>query len=112
MTYKMFDVVSIPFPFTDGPQTKRRPALVLSSHTALNDVIEHSVMAMITSAKNTAWPLDMPITDLARAGLSAASVVRMKLFTLDHRFISQKIGVLSLQDQISLKPLLRTLFPL
>lgn len=111
MTYKMFDVVSVPFPFTDGPQTKRRPALVLSSHTVFNDAIEHSVMAMITSAKNTAWPLDMPITDLSQAGLSSISVVRMKLFTLDHRFVCQKIGALSLQDRTSLKHVLQTLLP-
>ena len=31
-----WDAVSVPFPFTDSPQTKRRPALVLSSR-AFND---------------------------------------------------------------------------
>jgi len=52
-------------------------------------------MAMITSAKNLPWPLDVPITDSVLAGLPAPSVVRMKLFTLDHRFILAKRGMLA-----------------
>ncbi|WP_202961180.1 hypothetical protein [Candidatus Symbiobacter mobilis] len=40
------------------------------------------VLAMITSAKNAPWPLDIHIKNLAVAGLPAPSVVRCKLFTL------------------------------
>lgn len=58
-------------------------------------------MAMITSAKNKPWPLDVRIMDLKKAGLSAESVVRMKLFTLDHRFVVKKIGALSDEDKRS-----------
>jgi len=39
--------------------------------------------------------MDVEIGDLKQAGLPAPSVVRMKLFTLDHRFVVAKIGVLS-----------------
>lgn len=99
MTYNPFDVVSVPFPFTDQNKHKKRPALILSSRTAFNDTIGHSIMAMITSAKNSPWPLDVKISDLKLAGLLAASVVRMKLFTLDHRFIFGKIGSLVVGDQ-------------
>ena len=99
MTYSAFDVVTVPFPFTDSNKTKRRPALVLSSKNHFNDKIKHSVMAMITSAKNGPWPLDVAIHDLHKTGLSAQSVVRMKLFTLDHRFIFSKIGTLSDKDK-------------
>lgn len=56
-------------------------------------------MAMITSAKNASWPLDTSITDLKKAGLPAKSVVRMKIFTLDHRFVLEKIGNLSEGDK-------------
>ncbi len=86
MDYDRFEVVIVPFPFTDKAQVKRRPALVLSSHAAFGRKAGHSVMAMITSAQNPAWPLDVPISDLNAAGLPAPSVVRMKHFTLDHRF--------------------------
>jgi len=56
-------------------------------------------MAMITSAKNAPWPLDVSIADLSQAGLPAPSVVRMKLFTLDHRFIIAKSGMLASKDR-------------
>jgi len=97
--YDRFEVVIVPFPFTDKAQVKRRPALVVSSHTAFGRRAGHGVMAMITSAQNPPWPLDVPISDLAAAGLPAPSVVRMKLFTLDHRFIIAKRGKLSEKDR-------------
>jgi len=49
MIYEPFDVVVVPFPFTDSAQTKRRPALVLSQHTNFGNKIGHSVLAIITS---------------------------------------------------------------
>jgi mRNA interferase MazF len=96
--YERFDVVIVPFPFTDKAQTKRRPALILSQR-AFGRKAGHSIMAMITSANNPPWPLDVAIADLDAAGLPAASVVRMKLFTLDHRFILDKRGKLSTKDR-------------
>jgi mRNA interferase MazF len=96
-----FSVVAVPFPFTDRARTKRRPALVLSSAPEFNNVIGHSVMAMITSAKNSAWPLDVEIKDLKQAGLPSASIVRMKPFTIDHRLVISKLGSLSARDSIA-----------
>ncbi|MGF1547350.1 MAG: type II toxin-antitoxin system PemK/MazF family toxin [Thiotrichales bacterium] len=99
MTYERFTVVRVPFPFTDRDAVKNRPALVLSDARAFNNLAEHSVMAMITSVGNAPWPLDCPITDLAAAGLPAASKVRFKLFTLDHRLVRGRIGKLSATDE-------------
>ena len=98
MTSDRFDVVVVPFPFTDRAQQKRRPALVLSNE-AFNKQSGHALMAMITSAGNEPWPLDAKIGNLKVAGLPAASVVRMKLFTLDAQFVLQKAGRLSKSDQ-------------
>ncbi len=71
-------------------------------------------MAMITSSENAPWPLDTVVTDLRSAGLPAASVVRMKLFTLDHRFVLRKTGRLAMADvksvQQALKKALKTTF--
>ena len=109
MTYEPFDVVVVPFPFTDSSNTKRRPALLLSQNN-FGKEIEHSVLAMITSQKNESWPLDCAIKNKKQSGLTAPSVVRMKLFTLDNRFIIKKIGHLSKSDQNQVKQSLSKLF--
>lgn len=97
-----FDVIVVPFPFTDRNATKRRPALVLSS-SAFNQKAEHSVMAMITSAGQSSWPGDHRIKDLDAAGLPAECVIRLKLFTLDHRLLIRKAGSLGAVDQKKLR---------
>jgi mRNA interferase MazF len=106
--YKRFEVVVVPFPFTDRTATKKRPALVLSSER-FNSGIGHSVMAMITTASHSAWPLDVGIADLADAGLMIPSIIRMKLFTIDHLLVQKQIGYLSLQDQKSVNSTLQSL---
>jgi mRNA interferase MazF len=99
VTYDALDVVVVPFPFTDRRATKRRPAVVLSGAKAFNEPAGHLLLAMITSAENSPWPLDVPVTDGASAGLTAPSVVRMKLFTLDSRLVLQKVGKLARIDK-------------
>ena len=47
-TFEQFDVVVVPFPYTDTATSKRRPALVLSDASSFNNKIGQSVMAMIT----------------------------------------------------------------
>lgn len=110
MIYKRFDVVVVPFPFTDQQSEKKRPALVLSDFDAFNDPTENCVLAMITSAKNPDWPLDAPIGSLQKAGLPAPSKVRMKIFTLDSRLIIRKTGGLSVKDQKGVRESLNKLF--
>jgi len=69
-----FDVIIVPFPYSDRLAEKRRPALVISS-PALRP-LGLLWVAMITSAENQSWSCDVRIEDLKRAGLPAASVVR------------------------------------
>ncbi len=112
MTFDAFDVVVVPFPFTDRTTTKRRPALVLSDAKAFNGHVDQSVLAMITSARNSDWPLDVEIKHLDSAGLPSASVVRMKLFTLDDRLVIRKAGTLAENDRNSVAAALRRLLAL
>lgn len=97
-TYDRFEVVVVPFPFADRSSAKRRPALVVSEPEPFGDVVGQSVLAMITSANNAPWPLDTTLDDLDAAGLRAPSLVRMKLFTLDHRLILRRAGSLAPAD--------------
>jgi mRNA interferase MazF len=67
MSFERFDVVVVPFPFVDAPETKPRPALVLST-AVFNRVNRHAVLAMITRATHARWPSDHPIADLGPDG--------------------------------------------
>jgi mRNA interferase MazF len=98
VTFDCYDVVRVPFPFTDRNASKNRPAVILSNAKAFNTPAGHSVMAMITSQDNPPWPLDCVLTDWAAAGLPAPSRVRFKLFTLDHRLVRGVAGRLAPTD--------------
>ena len=109
MAYKPFEVVVVPFPFTDRKADKRRPALILSDDIKFNKPSGHAVLAMITSQKNPDWHLDTAITSIRRTGLTAPSKVRMKLFTLDSRLIVKKIGTLTNRDKTAVGKALQRL---
>jgi mRNA interferase MazF len=108
MTCDAFEVVVVPFPFTGSDQSVKRPAAVLSRRGF--NAEGHTVMAMITDARNQPWPLDIRL-DHQSAGLKMPSVVRMKLFTLDNRLIVRSVGRLCLQDRQQLLDGLRQLLP-
>ena len=97
MTFEPFDVVVVPFPFSDREATRRRPALVVSSPD-FNATHDQSILAMITSAGGGDWPSDVAIRDWYEAGLSVPCKVRLKLFTLDDTLILRKTGALSERD--------------
>jgi mRNA interferase MazF len=107
VTCKPYDVVVVPFPFTDRRTSKRRPALALSSET-FSAESGHTVLAMITSADNPRWPMDVVI-DAKEVGLRAPSKVRMKLFTLDNRLILHATGSLARTDQRAVSAVVRKL---
>jgi mRNA interferase MazF len=98
VAFDQWTVVVVPFPFTDRSTKQRRPAVVVSRPKEFGVLCGHSVLAMVTSAAHRTWPLDVPISDLGKAGLPAPSLVRMKLFTLDDRLIERQAGVLADAD--------------
>jgi mRNA interferase MazF len=107
VTFEHFDVVRVPFPFTDRTASKNRPAVVLSDAALFNVPTGHAVMAMITSAKNPPWSCDCVISDIESAGLPAPSKVRCKLFTLDVRLVREVVGRLSRSDAERVRETLR-----
>ena len=52
MSLQPFDLVRVPFPFTDRQTSERRPALVLSS-LGFQDDSKLLHLAMVTSAKHS-----------------------------------------------------------
>ena len=96
MACDAFEVVAVPFPFTDSDQSVKRPAAELSRRDF--NAEGHTVMAMTTDARNRPWPLDILI-DHQSAGLKMPSIVRMKFVTLDNRLVIRSVGKLYPQDR-------------
>lgn len=113
-TYDLYEVVKVPFPFADVKTTKIRPALIVSSAKYFNGKIGLSIMVMITSLKPTQnlWPADLVIEDLVSTGLPAASIIRFKMFTLDHRLILGRLGKLAEVDRNHVKQKLKEILVL
>ena len=97
MTFKAFDVVAVPFPFTDRDATKRRPALVISNEK-FNQQHNQIVLAMITTTTDNVWRSDVTLTNWQKAGLKLSCQLRLKLFTLDQNLVLKAIGHLSSKD--------------
>ena len=60
-------------------------------------------------SSNSPCPLDVEINDLDSVGLTSASKVRMKLFTLDERLIIRRAGSLAEQDKKLIKKAIQQL---
>ncbi len=94
-----FDVVVVPFPYTDRLAEKKRPAVVVSAPdvSAKYGLVW---LLMVTSADNPAWECDVIVKDLKAVGLPAPSRVRTaKIATADAARIIAKIGRLSPDDE-------------
>lgn len=98
MIFERNDVVVIPFPFTDKTMSLRRPAVIVSPYAPFGEITKQSLLAMVTRALRSDWPFDFAISEFDKAGLNGPSVVRMKLFTLEHSLITRKLGVLGATD--------------
>lgn len=105
-----WDIVRLPFPYTNRPVQQRRPALVV----ALPDTGDGPALLwvlMITSAENRRWPGDVPVTDRLQAGLPAPSIVRCaKIATVDAS-AAERVGVLPEADRAMVEARLGALIP-
>jgi mRNA interferase MazF len=104
--FEPWDIVRVPFPYTDRPVRQRRPALVI----AAGDLqIAHGLLwlAMIASAEHLGWAGDVVISDLAGAGLPAPSIVRpSKIATIDAHDAG-RLGTLPPTDREAVRTYLR-----
>lgn len=99
MIFEAYDVVTVPFPFADRQRGIVRPALILTGHGSFGQHSAIAIVAMITSAKQSSWPFDVPITDLDSAGLSIPCLVRQKLNSVALALVERKIGTLADVDR-------------
>lgn len=109
--YEQFDVVRMPFPFSDAAMRKHRPGVVISSRAAFGAESGCAVIAMVTTGTRSSFPLDVPLRQWEKAGLLKACLMRMKLFTVDTKLIEKKLGRLQAEDRRKVAQALRRLIP-
>ena len=107
MTYRAFDVVVVPFPYSDRLAEKRRPALVVS-----DDRLEVETgrlwVAMITSVPSEGIG-DVALLASDRIGLKVGSWLRAgKVATIDADRVLRRIGRLSLVEEQAARAALTT----
>jgi mRNA interferase MazF len=95
-----FDVVLLPFPFTDLSSTKQRPGLILAALKP-RGLPAHYVIAMITSqVSGVSFPGDAKLQAYAKAGLPKPSLARLaKVVTIEESLIRRKLGRLDATDR-------------
>ena len=111
MTYRRWDVVAVNYPFIEGDEAKRRPALIVSSDTLR---ATHGVYwgVMITTARAGARPEDVAVTNHETAGLPEECVIRVtRLTTLGEVQISHRTGSITRKDRDAVAALLKKYLP-
>jgi len=107
MKYSFSEVVLLEFPFTDGQNSKLRPAVVVKD-TEDSDIILVRVTSQIRNSE-----FDIEVTDWQSAGLKLPSIIRIhKIATMESNMIVKSLGNLSTDDSSKLKQVLAKLFSL
>jgi len=98
VSFEPFDVVVVPFPYSDRLAEKRRPALVVS-HRDLPAKTGRVWVAMISSVEKAEMG-DVPLADFSECGLPVPSIVRAsKIATIDVGRIIRRARRLSDADR-------------
>jgi len=111
MTYKKWDIVLVPFPFTDFTSAKKRPALIISPNK-YNEGPDLIIMFITSKIDKLERVGDIMIKDWQDCGLLKPSMVRMKFATIDRSIIIKKLGIITSIDQDAIGNKLQTFFGL
>jgi len=97
MTYKKWDIILVPFPFTDLTTSKKRPALVISpyEYNTGPDILISFITSKLDRDKRFG---DYKIKRWEESKLPKPSMIRMKFATIDQTIVIKKIGRLSESD--------------
>jgi mRNA interferase MazF len=95
MAFAQGAVLVLPFPYSDRLAEKRRPAVVISK-PAMERAHGLVWVAMVTSDRGARRKDDVPISQLAKAGLPSASLVRpSKIATIEPARVLRAAGALT-----------------
>lgn len=94
-TYNKWDIVLLPFPFTQKNSSKQRPALIISPKEFNQE--QNVIILQISSNKDEGID-SYKIKEWEQANLPLVSYIKMKFATIKKEIILKKIGRLSEAD--------------
>lgn len=111
VTFKRWDVVRLTFPYLEGHEAKKRPALIVSTDTLASNYRVMWAM-MITTAKAGVLPEDIRIKDPSSAGLPEECVIRpTRLFTVSADLLDRRLGAIAAQDRNAVSAFIKKHLP-
>ncbi|MGQ0543438.1 MAG: type II toxin-antitoxin system PemK/MazF family toxin [Blastocatellia bacterium] len=102
-SYSRNEVVLIKYPFSDLTGAKIRPAVVVNSRHASQDLLLVALTSKTTSLKTGEFVLE----DWSVAGLNVETAVKRGVFTIHEKLVLKSIGFLSTSDAATLDESLR-----
>ena len=104
-----WDIVLVPFPFTDLSASKKRPALVVSpdGYNEGPDVVIAFITSRLDSPRR---PADHDIVDWQASGLPKPSRLRMKFATIVRSIVIKKLGHLTREEAGRVQSVLSSFF--
>jgi mRNA interferase MazF len=109
VTFRRWDVIAVPFPFVEGYEAKRRPALVISTDD-LHRMHLACFAAMITTARSLqdVRQGDVVVKDFRAAGLPAPCVIRVsRIATFQESAQIRSIGSIAAKERTAVAALLK-----
>lgn len=90
MSYRQGNIVWVDFPFTDGSQSKPRPALIISN-TIVNDTGDYILVQITSKIKRDGLSIEITAQDYEESPLELKSHIRFhKIFILNESLILGK----------------------
>lgn len=100
------DVVLVLFPFTDQSATKKRPAVVVSSHAYSLNKRDIVIMAITGQVRTPLGFGEAMVADWNAAGLVKESVLKPVVATIEQRLVFRALGRLTEPDLKALRGVL------
>ena len=105
-----YDIVVVPFPFTDIERHKARPAVIISNEYYNRHSRNAIIILAITSKFVNKLSFEKEIVNWQKSGLLKPSLFKAAVATIDKRQVITKLGKLEYADILSLRKMLKIIF--
>ena len=102
-SYSKYDVILVPYPFSELSSSKVRPAVIVSTSHPSQDIL----ITPLTSKTGSLMAGEFVLSEWAAAGLNVATAVKRGVYTIHESLVIKVIGQLSKVDADQLEQSLR-----